>query len=484
MKCFKIVLPLLIVSLSSAQEPFAELSIKKSKYGGRVIENVFTVVNDEDKTFAIFTDDNKGFQSSLMNFEGGEITTFSSERPPKRYDEIIGYNVEGNDVTLFLKNRKNNKFGSIHFDFDYQTAREELYDFKLKDEIYLKGYNHGSLFYLITLTKKSNDLNFYVYQGQNQIQKTTVEVFDEKFKSKSGKILNLHEVLSQQPNSDFIRTSSFLNLIQIDDSAPNSIENVSAKAKIYSKENGFVLSIENRSFTHLFNFLLPELTYTTSTYGKPEINSEFSNSNSFVFENNIYLINASAEEMKFSVLDVETKEIIKETHLKKDEEIPFKNTPIIQEGGGLNKYREMEKSTKLLRRLAKEDIGIAVNKIDEDHIITIGSKKMISTGGAPMMMPGFGAIPMGAVGGLTVAFNPTFFAYNSYTRTKSTRIKCLFDKDFNHLEGIVPDNTFDRIKKAADAIRSKKAETIFKLEDSFIWGYFNKTSKVYSFYRF
>ena len=37
--------------------------------------------------------------------------------------------------------------------------------------------------------------------------------------------------------------------------------------------------------------------------------------------------------------------------------------------------------------------------------------------------------------------------YNSYSSSKTTYINCLFDENFNHLDGKLEENVFDKIKK-------------------------------------
>ena len=195
------------------------------------------------------------------------------------------------------------------------------------------------------------------------------------------------------------------------------------------------------------------------------------------------MISATSDDMGFSVKTLDSGEELKNIIITKDDEITFSNTPIIQEGGMYSSYREMEKTSKFLRRLGKEDIGVAVSKHKGNYVVTMGSKKEISRGGAPMMMPGVG-FPMASAGAFAVTFNPTFFAYGSYSSTKATRIECLFDENLNHKEGEIPKNSFDRIKEAADKFPSTDAETVFRLDDFYIWGFYNKKLDKYMMYKF
>ena len=163
--------------------------------------------------------------------------------------------------------------------------------------------------------------------------------------------------------------------------------------------------------------------------------------------------------MKFTVKHFDTQEMLKEIVLHKDDSITFKNTPIIQEGPAFiagTITREMEATSKFLRKVSAGDIGIAAYRNDGNYRITLGSKKEIRSGGGAMMpLGGFGAMPMASFGPANVTFNPTFYAYGNYTSTKTVRIDCLFNEDFNHIAGEVPENILDKVKAFEDSFDSE-----------------------------
>jgi len=101
-----------------------------------------------------------------------------------------------------------------------------------------------------------------------------------------------------------------------------------------------------------------------------------------------------------------------------------------------------------------------------------------------MPMAGFGAVG-GAVAGVGNAFvTPTFYAYSGYTYTKSTRIDCLFDENMTHVQGEVAVNAFDHIKEFSDEILNEKAETIFKFNGYFVYGYYESLYDKYFLRKF
>ncbi|HBC05165.1 MAG TPA: hypothetical protein DC015_13465 [Aequorivita sp.] len=88
------------------------------------------------------------------------------------------------------------------------------------------------------------------------------------------------------------------------------------------------------------------------------------------------------------------------------------------------------------------------------------------------------------VGAFTFSFNPVFYSFYSYKFNKSTRIECLFDENFEHIPGATPHNVFDTIEAFTLKNPKAKAETIFKIQNSFIYGKYNDEADTYELFKF
>jgi hypothetical protein len=89
----------------------------------------------------------------------------------------------------------------------------------------------------------------------------------------------------------------------------------------------------------------------------------------------------------------------------------------------------------------------------------------------------------GAIGAVFISIDPTFAAYNSYTRTKSTYFTSLFDYDFNHVDGEIQKNVFNKISDFTEG-KDPMIESIFRYGNDFIYGYFDKREKNYNLVKF
>src|SRR5690606_22325633 len=88
---------------------------------------------------------------------------------------------------------------------------------------------------------------------------------------------------------------------------------------------------------------------------------------------------------------------------------------------------------------------------------------------------------------VTSSFNPTFFSYGGYPSiesNKTKRIECLFNDNFDHIEGEIPQNVFNRLKKHTSNLPKAKAETVFKMNDFFVYGRYFTIENVYKFFKF
>ena len=268
----------------------------------------------------------------------------------------------------------------------------------------------------------------------------------------------------------------------IDKDVPNSIEIVGKPLKIYKEQNSLIFSFDNNPlYTQLFSVNLKSFNCSATKFIKPLQNiTSKKKTNSFLFEDKIALMSSFSKGLQLNIVDTTSRKVLKEFLIHNGKEIKFKNTPIIQEGGMYNDYREMESSKKFLRKINSSNVGVSFKRIlNGNYQIVIGGYKEQRT--APMPMGGFGGMPIAGIGGLTVSINPTQFAFNSYANTKSTRIESLVDEDFNHLKGRISENAFDKMK---DYNSTSNGATVFKYFDFYIKTNYKTFSKTFTFKKF
>lgn len=337
-----------------------------------------------------------------------------------------------------------------------------------ENEIFLQSISYKNTFFLITIIKYSSVINVYKI-NKFKIEKNIIDLSDKQFLGKK-KVLKLYYAMLK----DMI-----INLEKIEGHSPNAIEKVSEVSKLYLTNDGILISLDkSKSYTQIIYINLNDCKATIKNLKKPYLfDQQNLKTNSFILKNNIYHFSSNSKEMVFSIKNINTNGIYKEYRITKDDTINFKNSPIIQEGGMYDNYRELDETKKFLRKISQGQIGISIHQQDDNYQITLGGFKIIKGGGMPM--PGFGGIPIANVGAATVFINPTMLAYNSYAGSRSTYFNCLFDKDFNHSNAEIKENIFDKISKFNDKYEQViNAETIFRYKDFLIMGTATKQPNV------
>ncbi len=444
------------------------------------------IVNNRNGDISMFLFDSQKVYGYLLNNKFEKIAELNSENRRRKYKALIGSSIsKDNTYRLFMSNEKYTKFGYVDFSYNKKESVFKELDLKLEDEKYLETITLDNKFYLMTISKNTSKLNIYSFNDDASYKKDVIDFSNEMFINKERKKTVLYKMFL---DSEVMAT--FMSPIKIEESNPNSIEVTSEKSKLYLRGNQLVFTFDNnKEYTQIISLDFETFDYKLRQIEKPFVPKQTKKqANSYISGDNLYTMVSTSEKFIFRVHAYESGELKKEYSTTVNDTISFKNSPIIQEGGMYDSYREMEKTKKYLRKITSGDLGIAVYKINGNHQIILGGKKEIKSNPGMMMMGGFGMIPIGTIGAISVSINPTFFAFNSYTNTKSTYIECLFDENFNHLEGEFERNVFDKIKIYKDLINKSnevdKIDTVFKYDDYFVFGFYNSRSKTYNFRKF
>lgn len=427
----------------------------------------YTVLEEEKTTYAFKYNKNK----VLL----GQIT---SEGLKRKYKEIIGHIIKGNQLILIQKNNKGNKFAYIKYDFANQTTIEEEYDIDDRSDRFVEGFITSDYFIMFTVNIYDNKLKRWKFFIDGTY-KTDIIPLNSILKSINSDIKQVGYYLVESQG-----LSSVVQMSKVNNKIPNNLEITTELNKMYENKDSFYWTIDHeKEFTILINFKSPDFYPEVDLIPMPELDKLSNKSNSFIFENKIAQVVSNNKEMVVEIKSLKKPyQLIKKLQVNKDDDIPFKNSAILQEGSAYSfgATRKMEKTSKLLRKMSSDKNGISILKINNLYHATIGGTRPQNTGGG-MMMPGFGAMPVTQFGAVTMSYNPTFYAYGTYASTGSTRIECLFDTNFNHVPGDIPENVFDKIDDFKEILDGYKTESVNFIDDNVIFGYWEPKAQMYFF---
>lgn len=455
----------------SAQEKWGFIPLNNDINDVKV-EEAIPVVNPDTGFTAVFLKVKKTFICYLLNDTQDVIKTLKIESVPRNYDVLVGSVYSNQKFGLYFSNDFKSKHACLQVDFESDdfTFVEDL-ELDFKKERFISYIENKDQFYALSIVKNSSILNLNRLDMEGKITLTSFDVSKEDFETDNGLPLKLDSLLFGKHSDGTVEA--------INTSIPNTIETTSASTKVYINDN--VITLTNNTFKKFIYIIKLNLDAGTAKLSKIE-NKKFdkknlrSNSNSFVLNTLFFDTYSDTEEMSLNIFDLENEKMIKSFLIKAGDSISFKNSPFIHEVVNTNSYRDLEKTSRFIRKVNSSNIGISVYPYHDNYILTLGSSEKIQTGEF--------AIIGGILGGMIGA--AIFSAFDSYNKTQSTRIECLFDKQFNHVEGEIPENGFDKIQNYIDvnSLERAKLQTVFKYRDSYIWGFYNSDGKFYGFHQF
>ncbi|PQJ79904.1 hypothetical protein [Polaribacter porphyrae] len=435
------------------------------------IKDVIPIVNEKNGEIVYILADAKNVYAYKINSKFEVVDRLTSEEKSRKFKILIGYDIDVNDdYTIFLTNKKKEKFLIVRFSFESKQVISKEFDIE-NTESFVQTTTINNQFYLLCSSKQKNELYAYTFKDFNKkknIISTDKLVFLDKLKKR--KTANKMLIFSGE-------------IRKFEENIPNTIEITSSKYKMYERGHEVVFSFNtDDSFTQLLIIDLINFKASTKYFKNPlnKIKNTSKKGNSYLNGDNLFTFSVSKKEFSLKIFNFSSEEEIKTYSAVKEGVISFKNTPIIQEGGIYNNYRELEKTKKFLRKIYAGNIGVSVKKYNKFYHVTLGGY-VVQRSNAGMMMP-FGGLPIASIGSATIFFNPAQIAFNSFGNNKATRIECLFDEEFNHKKGEIPENAFDKMQDFVSD--SDKGGTVFKYKDFYIKTEYRSFSKDLVFKKF
>lgn len=444
-------------------------------------DEVLSLIDNERERFALVLINGKKIDGYLFDKENQMIGTLQTEEKAREYKQILGQTVLKNeDFVVFMANKGRRKFASARFSFEENLITLNELDLDLANESIIQTADYNNMFHLFTITPRSNLINVYRFQDDKTYNRFQINLTGQPFLTKKQKEIDFYDMITV--NSGFYGLNKSVDLVRIDTKDPTTLEIASNTTKMYQEKEYFTITFDNNEhITQIAEIDLNTLQGTVIHIEKALKNWPLKqkNSNSFLLGDILFQIVTTRKVLHLRAQNYRTGEIIKEHYASENDTIRFKNTSIIQTGGTFDNYREFEDTATLLRKVNKGKAAIAVQKKGELYQVSYGGIIEKATG-APMMMPGFG-IPIAAFGAVTVFINPTYFAYKSYTSSKALTVDALFNVGFEHEDGEISKNIFDRIEDYEYENKiSPNGRTVFKMKDDYILGSYEPFTKTYT----
>lgn len=473
----KKIFPLLICLICFSS--FSQEMVKSVNLGISKNAEVFQVVQEDKKQVALFFSAKINALSVRFDENFNVIDSLKTKKPSsKDYDDIVGYSVTGNKYYAYWSGVGN--VLAQCYDFDANQVTETSIPVILEKEKIIKKITVNNVFYIVSIIKNTDILNFYVLKD-GLLEKKSIDLTSQSFLGRDDKTTTLWDLVSSSTN--FEKPYSFQTIAN---ETPPSLALSANKHKVYVKGNSLMFTLDdNCRFTQTFTINLTDFSLNIKMFAQPTFQGGdvFSyDSNSFLLDDKIILMKNNSDFMKITIKDMEDKQI--KEFLVNDQEISFKNSDINQENGSAKSLRVLDKSSQLLRKINGNNPAISLYENDGKIYMIIGGVSNIQQNNGMMFGGGMIGGFSGVIIGVALTSNYSLNNLNSYKQRKVVYINCLFDKDFNHVNGEVKKTAFDKVRAFSETKTSLIAPVLFKLNSNLYYAGYDNRDGNYSFYKF
>ena len=417
----------------------------------------FPVFNEKNGQLALFLFDSKTINGVLLNKSYVITEEMTTTRPDKKFEEILGYSIFNESYCLFFSNQAKNQLFVKTINFQTKKSSEKLISLNLKNEKFLESINYNNRFFILTIEKQSSILNIYEFINENELNEHEIDLSNFQFSRYSySKLYN-------------VIISAFPKIQKVQNNQIDPIEFSSKKNKLYLINNKMFITLDNQAEnTKIVSVDLDNFNFSVKFFDQVRFkDSDTINikTNSYLFNNVLYQFKISQNELCLTLHDLKTDSLLQRFKISAEDEIFFKNGPIVQEGGTTlltsSSEKEIENTLTVLKKMMSSDIGMSAYEKGAYIELTIGAFKEVSrTSGSPMA--------------------------SSYTNTRLVYFKSLLDKStLLHNEGLVTKNCVDKIKEYSENHKNEILPgIIIKQNDYYLYGYFMQLDNNYIIRKF
>jgi hypothetical protein len=363
--------------------------------------------------------------------------------------QLLGGFMRNGKVYLFTQEGTKDEWRNWVLDLASGTAEEHILPFDINKEKLVDRFSGGDRFIYITSNKKTAELIIYNFTSETQ--------FD-----------TLHYPLGAC-KADF-------GIVNMEGVCP--IETAAEKNKLYLSGDTLLLVMnDQRDTTHVTGFDIPNKKISNWAIAHQ---AHAGTDNSFLFENKLFYVGASADSLCVQIADVYSGKIKKSYVALAEDTIIFKNTAIMQEGGfySYGGTREIGKTKQLLRKMDNGDpvIGATINSNNQLELVVGSYMKM-------RVAMGTGGIAIRPTN--TLAMMPAGMFYPNWW-IKSARFKILLDaRTLEHVGGIPGNSINEKIDYYTGGRKIPALGTnLFKTNGHYYVAYYENDSRKLSILKF
>lgn len=381
MKQYLFVILLSILGWTNSEAQIKHVSLKNEEIDQYLLsKDIFTIPNVETGELLLFLGDKNDVWVYKYDKDYQKELDFKITNDVHgKFTSLLGYRISGDRYYLVTANESLNKIELFtldlskrvlvkddNIDFKYSKEEKFIQSFQVENSLYFLSSNDQSTLFLRKLGDNNDFELLKKFELINFANKGMTLSLKELFPSFWDSFWQSGMLLKQVNNANIPK-------IIYGSSSPKHI--IANKTKLY----------QDKSLIHLVGDLDNDTTViqaidlinlTEKQYVIPyhDDKNEFTDHNSFLFENFLFQINASKEAMTLQVKNLQG-EILNELKLTEQvEEIKFANPPNLIEGRDFyTRNKKLPSAKKFLKNLSFLNLGLNVFKSGNNYAVQIGN---------------------------------------------------------------------------------------------------------------
>jgi hypothetical protein len=297
-------------------------------------------------------------------------------RPEKKYNDILGCQLNGSEYTVIFSNSWHTDLASVTFNFVTNTVEQHLIPLNLNKESYFSSFLYKNKLYFVTRLKNDTGIRFFTFVKGDHFTTNTVI-----FKNLDTGLTSFYTAFSPD------------NASQTDVRSFDEFTIARRETKILLRDGKIYVSLDHSDkSTSVIRIDLESYESVVSVY-KQEIKlcgSSGSSNNSFIYKDKLFQFSSCPSGINLTIRNLSDGKILKQYVATDDEEITFKNSPIIQKN--LTSYKDDKELTakQFIRKTSNSVSFVSVAEKSKTLVVSMGGYKFHSS--AAPTTPGGGFV--------------------------------------------------------------------------------------------
>lgn len=367
---------------------------------------------------------------------------------------IVGYSFsEDENPTLYWATEDYKDILVIKYYLETKTYKVLSFKFPVTSQYIITTFQKDNLFYIISKDIAQPALISYAFKN-GIVEEKVFDFSPYTFQNRRTQLLTFNQVLSENP------------IEKIESDEYNPLFKSTKKSKMYMLNNHIILTLDqNPKKTQVFDLNLENHDITEKNFIQSGTQDPKKLSNSFFYNNKIYQISTTQDELLLDIKDYNSTETLKSFKVTKNDTIRFKSSPLLTQQNN-EKPKELKNTSKFLQRLSYLEVGLSVFNNNQNTLLTLGGVPRIEK--------------------MYYTVNDQFYSWD-YTQTfhsQSVFFESTLNSNFESIPQQPQPLALDNINYYLDSNKKATLPSILKLKEYHILGYYDPTSKQYIMRKF